>query len=200
MAREKNTGETVAMLLGLLVGAWVLTILIYAAVFVPVFKSWLTATFSHHWLGKIVISYAVFFLVWLGARTTLKDKDFGDINAWTWSTIALLVIVILLISAVMIWHYFAEWYYSAKQSSFPFCRILKNQAFTKSSGTRNVVLDPENAKRIDDTAHRLSHMGLEEPASWPNPPFSTRMCVHSRGRLLPCMSTDLSSPVYQVLW
>lgn len=108
MAREKSTGETVAMLLGLLAGAWVLTILIYAAVFVPNFKSGLATTFGHHWLGKVVISYVVFFLVWLGARTTLKDKDFGDIKTWTWSTIALLVIAMILISALMIWHYFAE--------------------------------------------------------------------------------------------
>jgi len=46
--------------------------------------------------------------VWLGARTTLKDRDSGDITTWTWSTIAMLVIVMVLISALMIWHYFAE--------------------------------------------------------------------------------------------
>jgi hypothetical protein len=108
MAEGKNTGESVAMLLGLLAGAWILTILIYAAVFVPGFKSGLAATFSHHWLGKVVISYVVFFVVWLGARITLKDKNFENIKTWTWTTILLLVIVIILISAVMTWHYLAE--------------------------------------------------------------------------------------------
>ncbi len=108
MVKGKSTGETVAMLLGLLVGAWVLTIQIYAAVFLPEFKSWLATTFTHHWLGKVVISYVVFFLAWLGARTTLKNRDFGDIKTWTWSTIALLIIVIILIGALMTWHYFAE--------------------------------------------------------------------------------------------
>jgi hypothetical protein len=108
MAGEKNTGETVAMLLGLLAGAWILTILIYAAVFVPGFKSGLAATFGHHWLGKIVISYIIFFIVWLGARTTLKNKNFENIKTWTWTTTVLLILTIILISAVMTWHYLAE--------------------------------------------------------------------------------------------
>jgi len=108
MAKEKNTGETAAMLLGMLAGSWILTILIYLAVFIPDFKASLASTFGHHWSGKVVISYISFAIVWLIARVGLKNKNVGTTKTWTWISIVCLILVIILISALMTWHYFTE--------------------------------------------------------------------------------------------
>lgn len=106
MAKTNITLDTSSLLLGLNAGALTLTILIYAAVFVPGFKDGLAATFIHHWLGKIVLSYLVFFGVWLGTRFTLKNKEFGNIKMWTWVTTVLLVVSTVLITALMVYHYY----------------------------------------------------------------------------------------------
>jgi len=108
MVKEKTSNQPLAMLLGVLTGVWLLTILIYVAVFDPGFKAALASTFGHHWLGKVVISYVMFFVVWLVSSIGLRKREFGSIKTWVWITLISLILAIILISALMTWHYFTE--------------------------------------------------------------------------------------------
>lgn len=108
MAKEKSSNQPVAMFLGVLAGVWVLTILVYAAVFDPGFKATLVSTFGHHWLGKVIVSYIVFFVVWFISSVGLKNHEVGNMKAWVWITIVSVILATILISTLMTWHYFTE--------------------------------------------------------------------------------------------
>jgi len=108
MTSTKGAGETAAILLGLLAASWLLTSLVFASELVPGVSPALKAIFTHHWIGKVVISYVAFFTVWLGARVGFKNKSLGNINAWKWAAVASLILEILLIAAMFVWLFFAE--------------------------------------------------------------------------------------------
>lgn len=101
MAKE-NKSETVSMLISLIVGVGVLTILIVVAAYVAPFKTALATTFGHHWLGKVAITYPVFFVVWLFTKYQFGAKDFGSLETWKWTTVVFLLGFMVIISAAMI--------------------------------------------------------------------------------------------------
>ena len=81
--------------LGAAVSAWLLAIMVILSELSAPFKEFLKGTFTHHWLGKLVIMAAAFLIFgWLLKNETkifgLKEEKF----AWQ-SVIASLVIVIL---------------------------------------------------------------------------------------------------------
>jgi len=108
MTKEKTTGVPAAIFLALLVGAWLLTTLIYFSVFSSSFKSGLASTFGHHWLGKVILSYVAFAAVLLIARTSLKNKNVRNVKTWTLISAISIILIVILISGLFVWHYFAE--------------------------------------------------------------------------------------------
>lgn len=108
MRKVKSEGETAAILLGLLVASWILTLLVFASELIPSVASGLKATFTHHWIGKIVITYTIFFIVWLGATASIKSKTIENVKAWKWITVVSLILEIILIAALFVWLFFAE--------------------------------------------------------------------------------------------
>lgn len=108
MNKEKTSNQPVAVLFGVLVGVWVLTILIYAGVFVPGFEAALGSTFTHHWLGKVIISYVAVFAVWVLSSVSLRNREVRNKTTWIWITIISIILSVILISALMTWHYFVE--------------------------------------------------------------------------------------------
>jgi len=108
MNKEKTSNQPIAMFFGVLTGVWVLTILIYAGVFVPGFKAALASTFTHHWLGKVIISYVALFSVWILSSFSLRNREVQNKKTWVWITVISIILSVFLISALMTWHYFTE--------------------------------------------------------------------------------------------
>src|SRR3989344_2363946 len=76
-------------------------ITIWGELYAPL-KNWLASTFTHHWLGKSIISIAVFFVVWLVVYLTMSpsenDDDSGAIKLikfLAWITILATVVLII---------------------------------------------------------------------------------------------------------
>ncbi|MEN3048498.1 MAG: hypothetical protein ABDH63_06950 [Candidatus Caldarchaeales archaeon] len=102
MSKPKRQGEIAAILLALLVASWLLTAMIFAGDLAPPFKRGLGATFGHHLIGKTVISYVVFFAVWLGGRAVIKDRPIMSIKGWTWTTVLSMVLIAILITVLYV--------------------------------------------------------------------------------------------------
>lgn len=108
MSRPKGHGEIAAILLALLVASWLLTALVFAGDLAPPLKRALSATFGHHWIGKIVISYVVFFAVWLGGRAVIKERTLMSIRGWTWTTVLSMVLITVLMTLLYVGLHFAK--------------------------------------------------------------------------------------------
>ena len=65
---------------GASISSWVLTALIIAAEFSGAFKTTLASIFSHHWIGKLVITALTFFV--LGYVFRRSEKYSTDKTAW----------------------------------------------------------------------------------------------------------------------
>ena len=81
--------------LGATVSAWVLAAMVILAELVAPFKDALKNTFSHHWIGKVVIVLAAFLLF----SFLLKDKKsiagVADEKAAWYSTLGSLAVILL---------------------------------------------------------------------------------------------------------
>ena len=83
--------------LGASVSSWVLTLLIIATEFSTSFKTTLASTFSHHWIGKAVITALIFFI--LGYVFRQSEKYSTDRIAW-YSVVGSLIIISLFYTVV----------------------------------------------------------------------------------------------------
>ena len=76
---------------GMTVSAWALVVLVLATELSGAFKALLTATFTHHWIGKTVIVTAAFFL----SGYLVKNSKVGEEKTAWYSAIASLAVIFL---------------------------------------------------------------------------------------------------------
>ncbi|HLD85104.1 MAG TPA: hypothetical protein VI968_00955 [archaeon] len=74
---------------GAAVSSWALLIMIVVGEIYAPFKDFLKGTFTHHWIGKVVIVAILFFLV-----SALEKKRMEEKHAW-YSVIAVIALIFL---------------------------------------------------------------------------------------------------------
>ncbi len=67
-------------------------------------KNWLASTFTHHWLGKSIISVAVFFGVWLVVHIVSRAPKSEDNNGVVWLLKFLAWIAILSATSLVVFY------------------------------------------------------------------------------------------------
>lgn len=81
--------------LGATVSSWALAILVIAAELFPSFKDLLKGMFSHHWIGKAVITAVLFVIVsFLFRNRAPDDRASSETVAW-YSVLGGLIIIFL---------------------------------------------------------------------------------------------------------
>lgn len=84
---------------GAATSSWLLAILVIAAELIPVFKDFLKATFSHHWVAKAVLITILFLIVGFLTKDHVSKND----EKIAWQSIIGSLIVIF---AFFIFEYF----------------------------------------------------------------------------------------------
>ncbi len=81
--------------LGAAISAWLLAIMVILSELSPSFKEFLKGTFTHHWLGKLIITVAAFLIFgWLLRNEKSMFGSREDKFAWQ-SMIGSLIVTLL---------------------------------------------------------------------------------------------------------
>lgn len=80
--KELKARETsIAAITASICAIFFITAMTLAADLVPPLKNWLAATFSHHWIGKSVLSVAVFLVVFWASKSNSSRAMREDTTA-----------------------------------------------------------------------------------------------------------------------
>ncbi len=94
-ANPNPENQKFSLYMGAAVSSWTLTAMIITAEFSPLFKGLLKSIFTHHWIGKIVITTAVFVLAGFLLKNKTDVGKYTDENVAYCSVIASLAIIFL---------------------------------------------------------------------------------------------------------
>lgn len=108
MANDIKRGLVLAAYTGTIVNVIMISLMTIVAELNKGFKTWLATTFSHHWIGKGIISVIVFIIISLLFTPVLKGKEIKSLTRLTVITVVIIFIGFLAIGGYYFLHYFSE--------------------------------------------------------------------------------------------